>query len=298
MYLVNANKNLLITGKLIRQADILVKTVPEQSDCMLSGMALLPDKRMVLCDSENNSLKLVNLESNILVDSLHLSSRPHAVCGIPESCVAVTLPMVHKIQIFSTQPNIEMTKIIETSGSCQGITFWQDTFIVTNKKGNKRSLAVMDIDGHVSTEVVNDTQGRPLIKGPSYVSVGGLTPTLHVSDKKHSSVTKMDLQLTIRDRIALHSSARPNAMFQLDDNQLLVCSGTLSGIHDKLVLLNSETGESRIIIDGVHGLMCAGYSEELEKLYVSCLEYELSDVRNSVLVFDSVGKKQQQCLLI
>ena len=188
--------------------------------------------------------------------------------------------------MIKTNPNIELTRTIQTSGSCRGITFWQNTFIVTIGYDDRRGVAILDIDGRVLKDIFNDLKGRPLFKRPHYVSVGGLSPTLYVSDRKHNTLTKMDLSLKVQQRLTLDAIEHPYAMFQLDDKQLLVCSAE----RDNVIMLNTETGQVRDLLGpdaNIHTPICACYSHELGKLYITCWgQGEESGSCNAVIVFD------------
>jgi len=188
--------------------------------------------------------------------------------------------------MIKTNPNIELTRTIQTTGSCRGISFWQNTFIVTIGYDDRRGVAILDIDGQVLKAIFNDLKGRPLFKRPHYVSVGGLKPTLYVSDRKLNTLTKLDLSLRVLQTLTLGAIEHPYAMFQHDDKHLLVCSAG----RDNVVMLNTETEQVRDLLGPdatIHEPICACYSHELGKLYMTCWgQDEESGSCNAVIVFD------------
>jgi len=257
---------LLTTENLQRQADIPVRESSDKTGCNLMGMALVPDKKMVLCDCNNKSVKLLDLESGHLVSSLRLSSPPWDVCAIPGQQVAVTLPDEGKIQVVSTQRQLTLTTRIKTRQGCRGIRYWQDTLIVTFSEG---TVLVIDLKGNVVMEMDNTNAGYLLFKCPLYVTVDYKGSTLYVSDGVKNTITKMDLTLKVVATIKNKTIRAPHGMFPLDDHHLLVCS---FGSHN-VVLLNTETQEERVVLGPGQGILwprCVSYSAELGKLYVTC----------------------------
>jgi len=267
-YATKALPRLLTTENLQRQADIPVKESSDKTSPYLTGMVLVPDKKMVLCDFHNYSVKLVNLESGCLVSSLRLSSQPWDVCAIPGQQVAVTLPCEGMIQVISTHGQLTLTSRIKTRNDCRGIRYWQDTLIVTFSEG---SVNVMDMKGNVVRELDNTNAGYQLFQHPLYVSVDNKGSALYVSDVNKNTITKMDRTLKVVATVENEAINGPRGMFPLDDHHLLVCGYRSHNV----VLVNTETREVRVVLSRDQGIkrpVCVSYSQELGKLYVTCLD--------------------------
>ena len=234
---------------------------------------------MVLCDFDNHSVKLVNLESNRLVSSLRLSSRPWDVCEIPGQQVAVTLPCEGKIQVISTHGQLTLTSRIKTRNDCRGIRYWQNTLIVTFSDG---SVRIMDRKGNVVREMDNTKAGYQLFKCPLYVTVDNKGSALYVSNEGKNTITKTDLTLKAVATIENKAIRAPYGMFPLDDHHLLVCGHSSHNV----MLVNTETQEVRVVLSrdqGIQAPVCVSYSQELRKLYVtsySCDSVKVFAMRN------------------
>jgi len=258
---------LLTTENLQRQADIPVKESSDKTSPYLTGMVLVPDKKMVLCDFHNYSVKLVNLESGCLVSSLRLSSQPWNVCEIPGQQVAVTL-IDGWIQVISTQGQLTLTSRIKTRYDCRGIRYWQDTLIVTFYDGTMR---VMDMKGNVVRELDNKNAGYQLFQCPLYVTVDNKGSALYVSDDGKNTITKMDITLKVLATIENEAIRAPNGMLPLDDHHLLVCGYGSNNV----MLVNTEIQEESVVLgpdQEIEQPACVSYSKELGKLFVTCSE--------------------------
>jgi len=263
----------LATGNIKRQTNIDAKLDSGISN--LSGMALLSDKRMIVCDFQNASVKLLDLKFGRLVSSFCLSSNPWDVCILPEQHAAVTLPEEGKIQILTTKENIALVTSIKSKASCRGICFWENRLLLTFLDG---TLQMIDLNGKVIREV-------EMFEWPGYVTIIEKEPALFVSDGSMNSITKLDLQFNILATIKNKALMRPRAIVPVDDRHLLVCGRGSK----KLLLLNTETHEMEILLGPNEDNLCAQcvcYSRELGKLYLTCIEDGNAGVCDSVKVFD------------
>jgi len=266
----------LATENIKRQTNIDAKLDSGTSN--LSGMALLSDKRMILCDFKNASVKLLDLKIGRLVSSLHLSSNPWDVCILPEQHAAVTLPHEGKIQILKTKENIALVTSIKTRKECRGILFWKNKLFLTFEGG---ALQMINLKGVVIQEV----KTGEMFKWPFYITLTGKEPTLFVSDAVRNSVTKYDLQFNILATMKNEALIGTRAIVPVDDCHLLVCGRESK----KLLLLNTETQEMKVLLGPNEENLCAQcvcYSRELGKLYITCIEDGNAGVCDSVKVFD------------
>jgi len=59
---------------------------------------------------------------------------------------------------MKTDQSIKLTRTIQTRGTCRGIIFWQNTFIVTIGYDDRRGVAILDIDGWVLQDICSDLE--------------------------------------------------------------------------------------------------------------------------------------------
>ncbi|XP_045179869.2 uncharacterized protein LOC123539370 [Mercenaria mercenaria] len=98
--------------------DINIKADTDEKDCYITGMTLLSDTELVLCDVNNNSLKLVDVENGIIKDVFVLQAGPLGITAISKDQVAVVLGNKHQIQIISIRGRLSVVRTIKTTGDC------------------------------------------------------------------------------------------------------------------------------------------------------------------------------------
>ena len=59
---------------------------------------------------------------------------------------------------MKTGQSIKLTRTIQTRGTCRGITFWQNTFIVAIGNDGRRGVAILDIDGRMLQDICSDLE--------------------------------------------------------------------------------------------------------------------------------------------
>lgn len=91
--------------------------------CMLSGVALIGNTAVVLADQENKKLKKFKLPEGRFLDELLMDDQPHQVTTLRETnSVAVTFWDVSKLVIVSTDPKLNVLRVLETDTEYIGVT--------------------------------------------------------------------------------------------------------------------------------------------------------------------------------
>jgi len=269
---------LLNTDAILWQANISVKFPSDEFNCSLTGMALVEHNRIILCDNNNQSVKILDLLSCRRISTVRVSSKPYDVCAIPKQQFAISLPNEGKIQMIKIQGSLALTTSFKTRNNCRGIRNVRNTLVVTYWDGN--GLEILDLDGQVLKQIQSDENGQPLILTPFYVAVDRLGRNIYVSDHHRNTITKLDLELNVLHTFVNQAIKGPRSMFAVDECHLLVCSRE----NDKILLLNTETEEVHTFLGVEHGVQSPQYvcySSDLETVFVTCIS-ERPDVRNNV----------------
>jgi hypothetical protein len=83
--------------------DINVKSHTDGKDCFITGMTLVSHNELVLCDADNQCLKLVDINKNIIKDVLSLQCKPYGITTISNDQIAVALDNCFKIQLVKVR---------------------------------------------------------------------------------------------------------------------------------------------------------------------------------------------------
>jgi len=258
----------------------------DEYDCVLGGMTILPRNKIVLCDQENRSVKLLNLKTMRIMSSVKLSSSPRDVCAMPNDRAAVMLPVEGKIMLLIIRNKIKMKKSISIQIGSTGLCYFDETFIVTYGFGHSSKVEIVDMNGDILKTTENRSQLMQIVD-PVSVAVDCREPCLYILGTRHSTVTKMDLDLNVVKTITLHYKCThyklkiPRSIVHLGDSHLLMCGWE----SNNLVLLNTVTYEMRTLLDQkIHHPWCACYNSELKRLYIYCSQVAGS---NTLHVFEA-----------
>jgi len=97
---------------------------------------------------------------------------------------------------------------------------------------------------------------------------------IYVSDWKTKTITKLDSSLQLIQTFSSPLVDCPQAIIFISPDQLLVCSYA----NDRIVLLNTSTGKSSILLgeqDGIKRPWSLSYCTERQKLYVARLQTDI-----------------------
>ena len=96
---------------------------PDETKCMLSGVALVGTTAVVIVDQANKSIKKFKIPEGMFLNMLQIEHEPHQAATVKGSSdVAISLWDVPKILIVSTDPVLVVSKEIDTSTEYIGLT--------------------------------------------------------------------------------------------------------------------------------------------------------------------------------
>lgn len=145
--------------KVKQQPDLCFKISSDVTTSLITGMAFLPPKILLLVDGKNNSVKRVKLDINSMDAWLQLSSKPWDITTLSPDQAAVTLPDIQKIQIISTKPDLSLLRTIDANGKCYGIDSTTDNRLVVNYCWPAK-IEVMDDHGVVLYKMNPNLKGK------------------------------------------------------------------------------------------------------------------------------------------
>ncbi|XP_045205072.2 uncharacterized protein LOC123557585 [Mercenaria mercenaria] len=127
--------------------EINIKTPEDKSDCAIIASALISPSQIILADSKNNCLKMVDIEQRKLSTRHELCSTPFNVAVVSRNLIAVTLPKKKKILFLSiTQKNtLTESHDINVNGEIRKIACKNDTLII----GYTNKIEILKMNGDV-----------------------------------------------------------------------------------------------------------------------------------------------------
>ena len=113
--------------------------LPEEKHCMLSSAALIGTTAVVIVDQMNKKIKKFKIPEGRYLDSINPPAEPHQVAVLKDSSdIIVTLWEEHSIIQLSTDPKLEILRVIDTNAEYTGITSHITEHIAVSSIRSKR----------------------------------------------------------------------------------------------------------------------------------------------------------------
>ncbi|KAL4238226.1 hypothetical protein ACF0H5_002938 [Mactra antiquata] len=260
--------------------EINVKTKQDSLDCDITGMTMIGAHKLIIADADNKSVKSVDPVSKKVTSQLHLSAGPWDVATVHRGQVAVTIPSEKVIQFIMTTGGLSLDHHIKVTGACHGITFYQDSLIVTFRNPGK--VQIMDLKGHVFKSIHTVGSQNKLFSWPDYVSVSKLDESIYVSDWQKNTVTRLSWRGEVTGIYKDGPGTKMAGVAVAEDGSVYVCKRSSHSI----VKLSPDLSESKLVLEEKHGLkfpwsLC--FCDEEGTLYV-----DNNRNSNTISVFEMV----------
>ncbi|WAR15536.1 hypothetical protein MAR_005641 [Mya arenaria] len=236
--------------------DIIAKCDTDTNDCWFTSIKLFSKDKILLADNANFAVKLIDIETHILVDNLRVPEQPWDICLLPSHKAAVSFPTT--IQLIGTECELSLLRSIKVKGECYGIDFYNDTFIVSSEEPAR--IEIINMKGLVLSQIETNALGQHIFKNPHYLTVvSNVQETaIFVSDSGTNNITKLSLNLSVlKTFTTVRQLTEPRGIGLMKGNDLLVCGRGSNSIF-QLDTLND------ILIEIV------GHDEKLQRPFTAC----------------------------
>jgi len=205
-------------------------------------MAVLPSCNLLIADGENQSLKVVDVQTGRLLSHLHLPSEPLSLCLLPGDRAAVLQPDQKIIQIINTSTDqLKLLEYVNVEGDCRGgLAYMNNKFIVGSS--DQQCVASINIKGKLLKSVSRDITGNQLFKHPWYIcdTTDKNGPSIYVSDWGTHTITRLSEELEVLQTFRHPTQYGPDGLAAAGGGQLLVRD---RDSNSRLRVLDTGTGE-------------------------------------------------------
>ena len=223
-------------------------------------IALQTSDRLVVTDSYNCSIKLVDIVLHKVLHQLKLNSLPWGVCCLPGNRVAVTLPFSDMILILECNDRLTIVKSIAVQGVCWDIDYNSTDLVVLYRRPKQIDIVDMD-DGKLKQRFLE--KGTDIT---SSLSVCADKKVTFITDFDDKQILRLDEDLQVQQIYHLPEVAKPTCLLAVGRNQLLVCCS------DKLWQLDTVIGRWSLLLgEGFRGVDSMAYCHERHILYAGVL---------------------------
>ncbi|XP_053376512.1 uncharacterized protein LOC123533291 [Mercenaria mercenaria] len=237
---------------------INLKTVGDQFDRDIGGLAVIDTSRLAVVDYSNVSINIVDVKQKTTVSELKLlTSNPWDVTLLPGDQLAVTLPYSSLIQILSFSNGLSKVRQLTANHWCYGLAFIEGSLIVGMADGK---VKIMNLSGKVLK-----TMDCGVADDVSYVTACSNYRYIYASCG--SSVIRFSMSGETIGRYTHGSLKKPRGLAVLEDGSILVCDHGNSSIHQ----ISENMESSRMILQETNECMkpyCMALDSEEKKLYI------------------------------
>ena len=164
-----------------------------KSSSSVTSSTFLPDGRLLLCDSRNYSVKL--LDHNLQLKSVYkMSHPPYDVTPLTSREAVVTCPEKKELHFIIMDPELRISRIVSTDIGCHGIRVHKDGLLATSyNHGVYGVVRLLDMNGGVKHIFDRDTEGNPYFQGPTRIAINQKRDRFYVSDKNTNTVVGLTI---------------------------------------------------------------------------------------------------------
>lgn len=267
------------TSAVTHSLDINVRSPLDTDTCSIRGMCFLSKNFLVVVDSQNNCLKVLEREKFQVVSQVLTQTGPHDVTRVKDNQIAVTFPSHRMIQVLSMTKSNSLTKShdIAFDGACRGIAYNHGKLVVSSDFPGQ--IQILDINGSVLQKIELGHPVKTLTGWTSYTSIG-LSPDhkmIYIADYEQDTVTCMTLKGKVRAIYRNRHLEKPLAL-TVDSKGFVYVSG-LARVHE----LSPDLSQGRILLDRthkIHSVQCLLHCDTENALYVGMLLQDTIKVFN------------------
>ena len=256
-----------------------------QSDtyiAFISGSTFLTSGELVLCDPNNNKLKLLD-KSLQMKESIDVPGEPWDVAPVNQHQVIVTFVDEKYLQFIQVTPSLALGHKVDLGMKCRGVAVSRESIYISFVDSGECKMGIYDLTGKQKLMIgpYNCNDGKLMFKKPYYIDVLN-DEKIFVSDIDDKSRTSTVYCLESNGNV-LYSISNPSFKrcrgISVDENEnLLVCDWK----SHKVFLITKDGKKVREFLtekDGLYKPYTTSFRRSDGTLVVTCRDH------NDILVF-------------
>ena len=266
---VRRDRKMLLDSKIQSQKKVNVKLPDDRSPPWITGLAVMAGGEIVLCDRENNKLKLMD-SSDVLQDSLKLNTYPWDISVLNSKTVIVTLPGDKQLRYIEVFPRLTPGRVLQLDKECLGVHVTADKIFTSshNSPGGGK-VRILDLDGHLLQQLGINRDGSFLFTSPFYITVSLSEKKIFVSDRDGNSVTCMTMDNDVVYKYSDNEIRSSPGLYCDGGNNILACSQGSKNVQ----VITTEGKKQCDLVSAREVLkpLSINYRERDDTLIVGCL---------------------------
>jgi len=237
----------------------------DKMECYMYDIFVVSPTEMLVCDIDQQKVKLVNSTAGGVVASVSVPGGPRRICRLSDGIAAVSLA-TKKVQFIKLErDSLTLDGVLNVNRDILGITSLE-TCLVTSSF-DPPCVEMISVGGKVMYTLDNQKVGLELFKRPNFLT-SSRDSCIYVTDCGTKTVTKLDNKLNMMRTYTDPSLHGILDIESISRDQLLVCSAD----NHNIVLLNTRTANTTILLgeqDGLKVPYALTYCHTQRKLFIA-----------------------------
>ena len=208
-----------------------VKVQSDTYDACITGSAFLPSGQLILCDGNNDKLKLLD-ENLQMKDSIDVPGAPWDVAPVNQHQVIVTFPWQQYLQFIQVTPSLALGHTVDLGMRCWGVAVSRENIYISFSESGGGKIGIYDLTGKKKRIIdqYNGKDGKVLIKSPWCIAV---------SNDEKIFVSGYDVQSSTPTVYCLESSG--NVLYTVSNPLFTDCRGLSVDENENLLVCDWDS---------------------------------------------------------
>ena len=244
-----SGRKVLLGRKVLSGSQVCIKTDDDKNRPLISGCSVLPNGHVVLCDNDNNKIKLLD-GSTSLVGSLEFYD-PYDVSVLDTENVIITTPENRKLQVVQVFPHMKAGRTIQLDKKCWGVEVSRDEIYITcHNNPGEGEVRVLDLKGKLKRRLGAGQGGSLMFASPWYITVNVSGEKIFVSDRSTATITCMTVDGDVVYQYNDKDLRCPNDLYCDSGDNILVCGWR----SDNVQVITADGKKNRTLLSSDDGL--------------------------------------------
>ena len=229
VYSMNSTK-ILMDRKIKPCTVVNVRIDSDKEYPYISGCTVMPTGHIVLCDRNNNRIKLVD-DSWLITVRLELPS-PWTVSAIDSINVIVSLPNAQQLQNVQVFPKMKAGSTIKLDKKCWGVAVYVDEiYVELNKDLKEGEVRVLDLKVQLKRCLEINPSGSNRFTSPYYITVSAFDEKIFVSVYHTNTIVCLTPSGNVIYKYKDHDVSRPRGLICDAGDAVLACGEYSQNVH-------------------------------------------------------------------
>ena len=151
---------------------INVKLQSDANDVWISGSTFLSSGELILCDYNNDKLKLLD-KSLQMKESIDVPAEPWDIAPVNQQQVIVTFPFKQYLQFIQVTPSLALGHKVNLWMKCCGVTVSRENIYISFADSGECKIGIYDLTGKQKLTIgpYSCNDGKLMFKKPYYIDV-------------------------------------------------------------------------------------------------------------------------------